>query len=394
MAASDIDTINTSIRLMQAEYVLHRAAIRQTVDAANKIADEQRESAISTTRLALLGMLGISAIVLAVVAGFLALTGRSVLRQIGADPSEVVAFADQIEGGDLSHAAPVGTVIPGSIMAALSQMQESLRTVVAGVRSGSEGVAIASSEIANGNHDLSVRTENQANALQITNASMDTVNQSVTQNAEAAREANHLAVNASQVATRGGEVVAQVVETMRGINESSRKISDIIGVIDGIAFQTNILALNAAVEAARAGEQGRGFAVVASEVRALAGRSADAAKEIKSLISASVERVEQGSTLVDKAGETMTEVVQSIRRVTDLMGGINSATDHQASEMSQVGSALGQMDQTTQQNAALVEQMAAAASSLKNQAQELVQAVAVFNIGAQNNTLHLPRLEG
>ncbi|WP_342618018.1 methyl-accepting chemotaxis protein [Rhodoferax sp. GW822-FHT02A01] len=393
MAASDIDTINSTIRAMQVEYAGHRSAIAKIVDQANKTADEQRESATTLTRAALLGMLGISALVLGVVGAFLALTGRTVLRQIGADPSDVVAYANQIEGGDLSQTSQAGTTAPGSIMAALSQMQESLRKVVAGVRSGSEGVAIASSEIANGNHDLSVRTENQANALQTTTASMDTVNQSVNQNAEAARQADQLALNASQVAAKGGEVVAQVVETMKGINESSRKISDIIGVIDGIAFQTNILALNAAVEAARAGEQGRGFAVVASEVRALAGRSADAAKEIKLLISASVDRVAQGTTLVDQAGETMTEVVQSIRRVTDLMGGISSATDHQAHEMVQVGSALGQMDQTTQQNAALVEEMAAAAASLKNQAQELVRAVAVFNLGAQNN-LHLPRLEG
>jgi methyl-accepting chemotaxis protein len=206
----------------------------------------------------------------------------------------------------------------------------------------------------------------------------------VKQNADSAHEANQLAVSASTVAVQGGEVVAEVVQTMRGINESSHRISDIISVIDGIAFQTNILALNAAVEAARAGEQGRGFAVVASEVRSLAGRSAEAAKEIKSLINASVERVEQGTALVDKAGITMTEVVNSIKRVTDIMGAISAASAEQASGVAQVGEAVSQMDQTTQQNAALVEEMAAAASSLKTQAQELVQVVAMFKLGASD----------
>jgi len=209
---------------------------------------------------------------------------------------------------------------------------------------------------------------------------MEELSGTVRQNADSARTANQLAVSASTVAVRGGEVVAQVVDTMRGINDSSRKISDIIQVIDGIAFQTNILALNAAVEAARAGEQGRGFAVVASEVRSLAGRSADAAKEIKMLINASVERVEHGTTLVDEAGATMTEVVGSIRRVTDIMGEISAASNEQALGVAQVGEAVKQMDEVTQQNAALVEEMAAAASSLKNQSSDLVDAVSVFKL--------------
>ena len=251
-------------------------------------------------------------------------------------------------------------------------------------------MATASAEIAEGNNDLSARTEQQASALEETAASMEQLGATVKQNADSASQANQLAMSASTVAVKGGEVVSQVVQTMKGINDSSRKISDIIQVIDGIAFQTNILALNAAVEAARAGEQGRGFAVVASEVRSLAGRSAEAAKEIKSLINASVERVEQGTTLVDEAGVTMTEVVDSIRRVTDIMGEISSASKEQALGVAQVGEAVTQMDQTTQQNAALVEEMAAA-SSLKSQAQELVATVGAFKLPQGSSAGGSPR---
>jgi methyl-accepting chemotaxis protein len=221
---------------------------------------------------------------------------------------------------------------------------------------------------------------------------MEELSGTVRQNADSARAANQLALSASGVAVKGGEVVAQVVDTMKGINESSHKISDIIQVIDGIAFQTNILALNAAVEAARAGEQGRGFAVVASEVRSLAGRSADAAKEIKLLINASVERVEHGTALVDQAGTTMNEVVTSIRRVTDIMGEISAASNEQALGVAQVGEAVKQMDEVTQQNAALVEEMAAAASSLKNQASDLVEAVSVFKLGSDGVDRDRPQL--
>jgi methyl-accepting chemotaxis protein len=268
-----------------------------------------------------------------------------------------------------------------AIAMGFNQFVEKTQNVLRQVRSSADSVALASAEIAQGNHDLSARTESQASALEETAASMEELGSTVKQNADSARQANQLAMNASTVAIQGGEVVGQVVETMKGINESSRKIADIISVIDGIAFQTNILALNAAVEAARAGEQGRGFAVVASEVRSLAGRSAEAAKEIKTLIGASVERVELGTTLVDKAGATMTEVVSSIRRVTDIMGEISAASSEQSAGVSQVGEAVTQMDQATQQNAALVEEMAAAASGLKSQAQELVQVVAVFKLG-------------
>jgi methyl-accepting chemotaxis protein len=259
-------------------------------------------------------------------------------------------------------------------------MQHGLSSVVLKVRQGSDSVASASAQIASGNMDLSNRTELQAGALERTDASMAELGDAVKHNAESARQANQLALQASTVAVKGGEVVSQVVQTMQGINQSSRKIADIIQVIDGIAFQTNILALNAAVEAARAGEQGRGFAVVASEVRSLAGRSADAAKEIKALINASVERVAHGSTLVDHAGVTMTEVVTSIRRVTDLMGEISAANNAQSTDVSQVAAVVMEMDNATQQNAALVEEMAAAAGSLKNQAQDLVQTVAVFKL--------------
>ena len=296
------------------------------------------------------------------------------------------AVAESIASGDLSN--PINATRldeVGLMLGSLSKMQDNLAKIVASVRQGSEGVATASAEIAQGNNDLSVRTENQASALQETASKMGELGATVKQNADSAHQANQLAMSASTVAAQGGDVVGQVVETMKGINASSRKIADIISVIDGIAFQTNILALNAAVEAARAGEQGRGFAVVASEVRSLAGRSAEAAKEIKALIGASVERVEAGTALVDRAGETMTEVVSSIRRVTDIMGQISSASGEQASGVAQVGEAVHQMDSATQQNAALVEEMAAAAGSLKSQAQELVQVVAVFKLSAGQN---------
>jgi methyl-accepting chemotaxis protein len=268
----------------------------------------------------------------------------------------------------------------GQLLAKMREMQTSVSKVVAEVRANAENVATASAQIAQGNQDLSQRTEQQASSLQQTAATMEELGTTVRQNADNAQQANQLAQAASGVAVKGGEVVGQVVETMKGISDSSRRIADIIGTIDGIAFQTNILALNAAVEAARAGEQGRGFAVVASEVRSLAQRSAEAAKEIKILIGASLDRVEKGTALVGQAGQTMDEVVTSIRRVTDIVGEISQASVEQSSGVGQVGQAVNQMDRATQQNAALVEESAAAAVSLQTQADGLVQAVSVFKL--------------
>ena len=349
-------------------------------DLRKAMAAQLAESQADTGALARASqvLLGVGTLVAVALGALLALTvTRSIVRpvQLGKQAAENIA------DGDLTHPIAAGSKDEtGQLLQALAAMQARLATIVGNVRRNAEGVATASVEIATGNNDLSARTEQQASALQQTAASMEELGSTVRQNADNARQANQLAMNASTVAVQGGDVVAQVVDTMKGINDSSRKIADIISVIDSIAFQTNILALNAAVEAARAGEQGRGFAVVAGEVRSLAGRSAEAAKEIKGLIGTSVERVERGTALVDKAGATMTEVVNAIRRVTDIMGEISAASSEQSQGVSQVGEAITQMDQTTQQNAALVEQSAAAADSLKTQAGQLVEAVAVFRV--------------
>ena len=327
-------------------------------------------------------------VVAAVVCAALAIAlGMGITRSLTRPAAQAVEVASRIADGDLTQDVPAhGSDEMGRMLDALQAMQASLRRVVGGVRSGSDGIATASHEIASGNQNLSQRTEEQASALQQTAASMEQLGSTVRQNADNAREADRLARAANEVARSGGSVVGEVVDTMKGIHDSSRRIADIIAVIDGIAFQTNILALNAAVEAARAGEQGRGFAVVAGEVRSLAQRSAEAAREIKTLIGASVERVEKGTALVDRAGATMQEVVGSIERVTAIVGEISSASAEQSSGVSQVGDAVSQMDKATQQNAALVEQSAAAAESLSDQARALVQAVAVFRLRADSGT--------
>jgi methyl-accepting chemotaxis protein len=311
-----------------------------------------------------------------------ALLGWWIARSITSPIRQAVQVAERVAAGDLGSSITSTTHDEtGRLLQALGRMNDNLARIVQTVRHSSDSIATGSSEIASGNADLSQRTEEQASSLEQTAASMEQLGSAVKQNADHAKQANQLALGASAVAARGGDVVGEVVTTMKGINDSSRKIADIISVIDGIAFQTNILALNAAVEAARAGEQGRGFAVVASEVRSLAQRSAEAAKEIKSLINASVERVEQGTALVDRAGATMAEVVQSIQRVTGIMAEISSASSQQSAGVSQVGEAVQQMDRVTQQNAALVEESAAAADSLRQQARQLVDAVAVFQLG-------------
>jgi methyl-accepting chemotaxis protein len=311
---------------------------------------------------------------------------RGIVKELGTEPSTAARLVGAVAQGDLSVRIDVRPGDTASLLSRLSAMQASLAAVVANVRQNSESVATASAQIAQGNLDLSSRTEEQASALQQTAATMEELGTTVRNNADSARQANQLAQSASAVAAQGGEVVGKVVTTMQGINESSRKIGDIIGVIDAIAFQTNILALNAAVEAARAGEQGRGFAVVASEVRSLAQRSAEAAKEIKALIGRSVEQVTAGTVLVDQAGKTMGEIVGSIQRVSEIVAQITSASAEQSSGVQQVGEAVSQMDQATQQNAALVEESAAAAESLKGQAQHLVQAVAIFKLSQHDES--------
>jgi methyl-accepting chemotaxis protein len=351
-------------------------------------AEKKRQTGKLNEQLEVVEQEAISArnVVLGLVLGLtLALCGVAVyvirlMAQLGGEPRALKHVAQQVAAGNLAMPFTLRGGDTTSIMAVLKGMSASLAQTVQTVRHNAESVASASAQIATGNADLSSRTEQQASSLQQTAASMEQLGSTVRQNADSARQANQLAINSSTVASQGGEMVREVVATMRDINDSSKKIADIIGVIDGIAFQTNILALNAAVEAARAGEQGRGFAVVASEVRTLAQRSGQAAREIKSLISASVERVEQGTQQVDRAGATMQEIVGSIQRVTDIVAEISAASIEQSSGVSQVGQAVSAMDQATQQNAAMVEESAAAAESLKQQSQQLVQAMAVFKL--------------
>ncbi|MFN4118406.1 methyl-accepting chemotaxis protein [Acidovorax sp.] len=344
--------------------------VKRSADQAAEAADLIRSYRISVLTAGLAGL------ALLVVLSWVVV--QRIRRSLGA----VTAVAQRIGGGDLSepiHAQGRGEV--AEMMRAMEAMQTSLVRIVSDVRHSSDSIATGSSEIATGNADLSQRTEEQASNLQQTAASMEQITSTVKNNADTAQRAAALAGSASSAAVKGGEVVGQVVATMQDISAASRKITDIIAVIDGIAFQTNILALNAAVEAARAGEQGRGFAVVASEVRSLAQRSADAAKEIKALIGASVEKVENGAQLVSAAGQSMDDIVTQVKRVSDLLSEISSATGEQTIGITQVGEAVSQLDQVTQQNAALVEESAAAADSLKHQAARLAQIVSVFRLG-------------
>jgi methyl-accepting chemotaxis protein len=361
-----------SIRTQLVDFTAAKqAAVEQT--KAEMAAFSQRMLTI-TLVLLVVALIAASAIVIWLV--------RHIMKQLGGEPAYAVEIARAISGGDFSQTVALERGDNSSLLHAINAMRGNLTVTVGDIRHATETIAVATREIATGNADLSSRTESQASSLEETASSMEELTSTVKQNAENARQANQLVVSTADVAVKGGRVVGEVVDTMASIKDSSRKIADIIGVIDGIAFQTNILALNAAVEAARAGEQGRGFAVVASEVRNLAQRSASAAKEIKALIEDSVAKVDAGGELVDEAGKTMDEIVSSVKRVTDIMSEIAAASQEQSAGIEQVNQAVGQMDEMTQQNAALVEEAAAAAESLQDQAAKLSDAVSVFKLEA------------
>jgi methyl-accepting chemotaxis protein len=353
------------------------ALINKVVDIQQAAAKDVMDGSVASDTQLMLMLFGLGAVAVALGVGCALVITRSITVPL----SGAVAVAQKVAAGELTSQVTVeGHDETSELLQALKDMNESLVKTVGEVRSGTETITVASQEIASGNADLSSRTESQASSLEETASSMEELTSTVKQNADNARQANQLAVSASSVAVKGGTVVSQVVDTMGSIKESSRKIVDIIGVIDGIAFQTNILALNAAVEAARAGEQGRGFAVVAAEVRNLAQRSAGAAKEIKELIGDSVDKVDAGSKLVDEAGQTMDLIVTSIKQVADIMGEITAATQEQSNGIEEVNQAITQMDEMTQQNAALVEQAAAAAESMQEQAHKLAEAVSIFKL--------------
>ncbi|HZG21003.1 MAG TPA: methyl-accepting chemotaxis protein [Herbaspirillum sp.] len=368
------ELLMTSLRQDQDKYI---ARLKSYISVGTMMMERSGQEAADQYHGKTLIMLAIAALAVLLGGGFAWWTTRSITRPV----RHAVEVAQQVADGNLCSEIRAGARDEiGQLLEALRQMNGSLTRIVADVRGGAETIATASAEIAGGNLDLSARTEQQAGSLEETAAAMEELTSTVRQNAENAQQANQLASDASGVAARSGEVVQQVVSTMQGISEASRRIVDIIGVIDGIAFQTNILALNAAVEAARAGEQGRGFAVVASEVRSLAQRSATAAKEIKALIDDSVAQVDAGGRLVVQAGATMGEVVDSVRRVSHIVGEISMATQEQRAGIEQVNHAITHMDETTQQNAALVEQAAAAAQSLQDQSQRLRELVGVFRL--------------
>ncbi len=365
------------IRPVQKKWMDALEQLATLEDKLNEQMQADARKAFDSARLFMI-ILGVLAVAMGVAAA-LVIT-RGLLKQLGGEPDYTASIAGSIANGDLSIGIYTQPSDTSSLLAEMKEMRNSLVGIVGQVRVGTETIGTASREIADGNLDLSSRTEMQASALEKTASAMEELTSTVKQNADNAREANKLAATASDVAVKGGSVVSQVVDTMNSINESAKKIVDIIGVIDSIAFQTNILALNAAVEAARAGEQGRGFAVVASEVRNLAQRSAGAAKEIKILIDDSAEKTERGTRLVGQAGVTMGEVVDSVRRVTDIMSEIASASQEQSAGIEQVNLSIIEMDGMTQQNAALVEQAAAAAQSLQDQAAELTHVVSIFKL--------------
>ena len=364
-------------------------SLRDFVDLQQKYAI-QRQSELGSDRMRTVQLAGV---MVALVLAGIGLGAYFLIRSIQQPLAQAQTLAQRIAAGDLSsQEAVVRGDEFGDLLRALNSMSESLGRMVYQVRQSTDSIATASAEIAQGNHDLSARTEQTSSNLQETAAAMEQFTSTIQQSAQSAQQASSLANGAASVARKGGDVVSQVVSTMEEIQRSSSKIADIIGVIDGIAFQTNILALNAAVEAARAGEQGRGFAVVASEVRSLAGRSAEAAKEIKQLIGVSVEKVEAGSGLVQQAGSTMQDIVQSVQRVTDMIGEITAASTEQSAGIAQVNQAVGNLDQMTQQNAALVEESTAAAQSLREQAEQLAQAVSQFKVsGAAADAMAAPR---
>ena len=380
----------------------------QWLAAANKLIDYEEARIIANSQLAnkdasqFTGvMLSITLLAVLISIAVTVLVSRSISRELGAEPSEVRTVVQAIQQGDLTVPVQVKAGDTTSVMVAVRDMQQRFHELVSAVRDNVDQLRTTSQDISTGNQNLGQRTEQAASSLEQTAASMEELTATVRQSADSARQANQLATTAAGTATKGGEVMQQVVSTMQDIHQSSQKIADIIGVIDGIAFQTNILALNAAVEAARAGEQGRGFAVVATEVRSLAQRSAEAAKEIKSLIQTSVEKVGSGAELVGNAGETMNEIVRGVQRVNDIIGEISSAAAEQSDGISQVNVAVSQLDHMTQQNGALVGESTAAADNLRNQAQRLAELIAVFKINsaaqgrlvrsAQPGMLHIAR---
>ena len=386
----DANDHEAATALLQAETLPALDALQQPINALlalqKKLVEVDSHAVVSNIRSAhtLMLVLGAAGLLIGVV------LSTGITRSITLPLRRAVAVARRVADGDLGSRIEVtGSDETSELLQALHDMNDSLNGIVGQVRSGSENIATATGQIAAGNIDLSSRTEEQASALEQTSAAIHELASTIRQNYDYGKNANQIAESAAEVAVQGGQMVSQVVQTMEAINASSRKIADIIGVIDGIAFQTNILALNAAVEAARAGEQGRGFAVVASEVRSLAGRSATAAKEIKALIDRSVSDVTDGCQQVEQAGATMDEIVVSVRRVADIMGEISLASQDQSQGIDQINQAMGQMDQVTQSNAALVEEAAAAAQSLEHQAQGLVHAVSVFKTGSGAQPLAL-----